>query len=109
MIRHPPPPTRTDTLFPYTTLFRSPETSGIMLLEKAVPCPALGAAHETDRPVCDPGQHDGGHGHIIFRQLALADIRSGKNDTIRVRDLDCRCGSIVLRRRHGTFRDDLLR
>src|SRR3546814_777112 len=86
-----------------------PETSGIMLLEKAFPCPALGAAHETDRPVCDPGQHDGGHGHIIFRQLALADIRSGKNDTIRVRDLDCRCGSIVLRRRHGTFRDDLLR
>src|SRR3546814_20911905 len=96
MIRRPPSSTRTDTLFPYTTLFRStiglfhitgertpavkfysahldasgdavsigdikirllfpiffpdlnmanmfPETSGIMLLKKAFPCPALGA------------------------------------------------------------------
>src|SRR3546814_13948842 len=31
MIRHPPRPTRTDTLFPYTTLFRSP--SGNRLCE----------------------------------------------------------------------------
>src|SRR3546814_9493522 len=28
MIRRPPIPTRTDTLFPYTTLFRSPRRSG---------------------------------------------------------------------------------
>src|SRR3546814_12965783 len=28
MIRRPPRSTRTDTLFPYTTLFRSPETRG---------------------------------------------------------------------------------
>src|SRR3546814_20177397 len=28
MIRRPPRSTRTDTLFPYTTLFRSPETAG---------------------------------------------------------------------------------
>src|SRR3546814_8922472 len=27
MIRRPPRPTRTDTLFPYTTLFRSPEVT----------------------------------------------------------------------------------
>src|SRR3546814_5291894 len=27
MIRRPPRPTRTDTLFPYTTLFRSPDPS----------------------------------------------------------------------------------
>src|SRR3546814_5802368 len=33
MIRRPPRSTRTDTLFPYTTLFRSPQT-GIR-----VPCP----------------------------------------------------------------------
>src|SRR3546814_10935614 len=29
MIRRPPRSTRTDTLFPYTTLFRSTETTGI--------------------------------------------------------------------------------
>src|SRR3546814_11419948 len=77
-----------------------PETSGIMILEKAFPCPALGAAHETDRPVCDPGQHDGGQGHIIFRRSALAALRSGKTDTIRVSDFDCRFGNMVLGSRH---------
>src|SRR3546814_3618244 len=30
MIRRPPRSTRTDTLFPYTTLFRSPEISRLM-------------------------------------------------------------------------------
>src|SRR3546814_8752576 len=35
MIRRPPRSTRTDTLFPYTTLFRSPE-------------PAVGDEHEHD-------------------------------------------------------------
>src|SRR3546814_15326605 len=29
MIRRPPRSTRTDTLFPYTTLFRSPERGGV--------------------------------------------------------------------------------
>src|SRR3546814_10364118 len=29
MIRRPPRSTRTDTLFPYTTLFRSPEAHGV--------------------------------------------------------------------------------
>src|SRR3546814_16213200 len=30
MIRRPPRSTRTDTLFPYTTLFRSPEKEGVV-------------------------------------------------------------------------------
>src|SRR3546814_7365374 len=30
MIRRPPRSTRTDTLFPYTTLFRSPSKSGVL-------------------------------------------------------------------------------
>src|SRR3546814_20191967 len=34
MIRRPPRSTRTDTLFPYTTLFRSPRLPGEMLLER---------------------------------------------------------------------------
>src|SRR3546814_10852713 len=31
MIRRPPIPTRTDTLFPYTTLFRSFESHGVVI------------------------------------------------------------------------------
>src|SRR3546814_19600165 len=31
MIRRPPRSTRTDTLFPYTTLFRSPEVVGVAI------------------------------------------------------------------------------
>src|SRR3546814_10812352 len=30
MIRQPPRSTRTDTLFPYTTLFRSPQSAGLV-------------------------------------------------------------------------------
>src|SRR3546814_4461775 len=31
MVRRPPSPTRTDTLFPYTTLFRSPNLAGVQI------------------------------------------------------------------------------
>src|SRR3546814_4288259 len=37
MIRRPPRSTRTDTLFPYTTLFRSTSSTGITLLTSARP------------------------------------------------------------------------
>src|SRR3546814_7864158 len=33
MIRRPPRSTRTDTLFPYTTLFRSPQLAGVDRVE----------------------------------------------------------------------------
>src|SRR3546814_5953649 len=51
MIRRPPRSTRTDTLFPYTTLFRSPDD-------------ALGAQH-----LCR-GEHEVGRGHA-FPELPL--------------------------------------
>src|SRR3546814_20357494 len=39
MIRRPPRSTRTDTLFPYTTLFRSSDTSrGAAMVEAALAC-----------------------------------------------------------------------
>src|SRR3546814_21028634 len=46
MIRAPPRSTRTDTLFPYTTLFRSPLT-GILVERPAVigDVPVVGARH----------------------------------------------------------------
>src|SRR3546814_17065332 len=47
MIRRPPRSTRTDTLFPYTTLFRSARNSPFRSLHGF--CPWLS---------CAPGQHD---------------------------------------------------
>src|SRR3546814_10263778 len=44
MIRRPPRPTRTDTLFPYTTLFRSPQSHS-----------ARGARHVSFREVRTTG------------------------------------------------------
>src|SRR3546814_4124801 len=71
MIRRPPRSTRTDTLFPYTTLFRSqsgvelPHTSHILItIAEEV---GQGASHglhadvaemlSIDNAVCAPGQH----------------------------------------------------
>src|SRR3546814_5709685 len=58
MIRRPPRSTRTDTLFPYTTLFRSKVGRGIERRRKEVL-----AGHE--------------HDHIIGRILELRLIRFG--------------------------------
>src|SRR3546814_5882688 len=47
MIRRPPRSTRTDTLFPYTTLFRSVDEAGVVhLADEAVGEPAGGQAAE---------------------------------------------------------------
>src|SRR3546814_16556267 len=51
MIRRPPRSTRTDTLFPYTSLFRSPVKNGkrdylIVLLQRHAPNTCRGAALE---------------------------------------------------------------
>src|SRR3546814_2618320 len=46
MIRRPPRSTRTDTLFPYTTLFRSPDG-----LDRCTDCPLVPAAHCFGRAV----------------------------------------------------------
>src|SRR3546814_3879095 len=46
MIRRPPRSTRTDTLFPYTTLFRS--------LHDARPRPSAARAYRTDREAIGP-------------------------------------------------------
>src|SRR3546814_17535994 len=46
MIRRPPRSTRTDTLFPYTTLFRSAKTKKLV----DVPCHSVLAAHLASLP-----------------------------------------------------------
>src|SRR3546814_18466228 len=52
MIRRPPRFTRTDTLFPYTTLFRSICRSGAVIHHRALPSPGspVESAGHTDRP-----------------------------------------------------------
>src|SRR3546814_12843006 len=69
MIRRPPRSTRTDTLFPYTTLFRSPpgfRDSGSVA--SRIPChprsrkPVLSTAPERDAPARDSARII----HIIF-------------------------------------------
>src|SRR3546814_11571850 len=53
MIRRPPRPTLTDTLFPYTTLFRSPGRA----LPAHLPVPPIPPPHDPsgDRPQAGPG------------------------------------------------------
>src|SRR3546814_3460323 len=53
MIRRPPRSTRTDTLFPYTTLFRS---------SALVPCPPCGSGHGRDA-VAVKGNRGHGRSH----------------------------------------------
>src|SRR3546814_15055209 len=73
MIRRPPRSTRTDTLFPYTTLFRS-------VRHKELPCgwKSLGAAearHRVTEPLCKALWNDEGHGVTIVRQPTRAGVR----------------------------------
>src|SRR6056297_3635747 len=49
MIRRPPRSPRTDTLFPYTTLFRSVNPREVGLVERDVDPPALFGLHLLDR------------------------------------------------------------
>src|SRR3546814_19407652 len=91
MIRRPPRSTRTDTLFPYTTLFRSQSSQACASNRPSQAGAAPGAAascagkavvHANDdsgRPGCDrdwfvepvvaapPGQNQSGHWHITQR------------------------------------------
>src|SRR3546814_13910413 len=72
MIRRPPRSTRTDTLFPYTTLFRSNTTGGLVHFISATPTADLS-----------------GYGNVTYgqdNQLTLEGAISGPlSDRVRVR------------------------
>src|SRR3546814_8781631 len=59
MIRRPPRSTRTDTLFPYTTLFRSLShgVSPLRLFEQAAQYAAHQLARDSARPAAGPAEH----------------------------------------------------
>src|SRR3546814_15488711 len=56
MIRRPPRSTRTDTLFPYTTLFRS---CTVQVFERGAPGAARGCCRDRARKGCRSGQTSG--------------------------------------------------
>src|SRR3546814_457560 len=60
MIRRPPRSTRTDTLFPYTTLFRSADYVGAAIRDRRITLIAIEAAvanqHAVKMTACDPGE-----------------------------------------------------
>src|SRR3546814_1293189 len=74
MLRRPPRSTRTDTLFPYTTLFRSPAPSSDAIGRRG-PARAADRPHRQDRgwrsSACTVG-----HGGIepVARRLAREDL-----------------------------------
>src|SRR3546814_1875639 len=61
MIRRPPRSTRTDTLFPYTTLFRSASGGERRIIPVAAHFRHRHRAHRGDRGGADTGDRDGRH------------------------------------------------
>src|SRR3546814_18387870 len=78
MIRRPPRSTRTDTLFPYTSLFRSPREEAVgrepCLLRPVRPCPDLQHPHEST----------GGIPLLRGREQRPADARGGAGSAAQV-------------------------
>src|SRR3546814_17602407 len=73
MIRRPPRSTRTDTLFPYTTLFRSEVDMGALDGEIAAALDQVLLQQELDRPqlVQDQGDLLAGRGGLVVGRLHL--------------------------------------
>src|SRR3546814_9965742 len=83
MIRRPPRSTRTDTLFPYTTLFRSPNGSGkstLLKLLAGIRRPTTGRVLFDGRPLAALPPRP------VAQRIALVEQRSETGDRITVRD-----------------------
>src|SRR3546814_4978232 len=82
MTRRPPRSTRTDTLFPYTTLFRSPPPGRMAGAAPSAPHQCCsGPTHQGSRPPCAvdtvlPGPASAGSGKDLFRSPPALQCRS---------------------------------
>src|SRR3546814_10710746 len=76
MIRRPPRSKRTDTLFPYTTLFRSWLSEPVGARERDTRMPRSGCLQQNDR---QPPEHHGRHREGSHEEPATQD-RRGKQD-----------------------------
>src|SRR3546814_7577717 len=81
MIRRPPRSTRTDTLFPYTTLFRSAVVAGAVIAELAVvvvpgaPQCAVGFDNQAVAFASGDGAHAVHHFHRCAALIVVADTQ----------------------------------
>src|SRR3546814_13095252 len=115
MIRRPPRATRTDTLLPYTTLFRSrPRAGGRQALSRRIPVRPAGDRNSADRLAADTARDHPEHpAEEIAARLWPALVRRGlapRGDHVRaggggVRRVTCgRVGLVGVgaRHTHGT-------
>src|SRR3546814_5308294 len=85
MIRRPPRSTRTDTLFPYTTLFRSPNgdrmksIAHLLLVSLLAFAPAMAAPRDTAAPATLPPGVAIASGHELATDAGLEILRQGGN------------------------------
>src|SRR3546814_1570015 len=96
MIRRPPRSTRTDTLFPYTTLFRSVADAqtgeSISLRERA--------EHDQVRVAVEPGAHVRSQGDVQVLEVRLIErdnhrARRGRQERLALTRLPHRAGRII--------------
>src|SRR3546814_20145400 len=87
MIRRPPRSTRTDTLFPYTTLFRSREVTGVRTgvgdMIKDESRDATGRGEDDEGKGCDDRSLCGKLDHCLDAGARRAGIRRGSAGTAR--------------------------
>src|SRR3546814_7397376 len=107
MIRRPPRSTRTDTLFPYTTLFRSPAPAiGIDPLEEEVVVDAPGrgadrvgmaeharrwvgfAQHQRLPRPCDAGLLEADQFTVVAEPVLVVEVDGGDHRNIGIDDVD---------------------
>src|SRR3546814_14537321 len=91
MIRRPPRSTRTDTLFPYTTLFRSSQSPALPLA--AAPThhrlPSMSTSEPQRRPAIRAVSFDD-VGEAIGRLLAIARSDTGQAARVEIGRASCR-------------------
>src|SRR3546814_17327225 len=75
MIRRPPRSTRTDTLFPYTTLFRSDRRNRTLQPRRLAPGGGGGGGHDERPPAADDGRTDALPAPSRHADLALLPLR----------------------------------
>src|SRR3546814_20390361 len=97
MIRRPPRSTRTDTLFPYTTLFRSSRHEGHNERDRHVPEDVRPQGHDRGEGIDDPADEavaPGSRGLAVRQTQLLLHLRPCQGAGCR-RDEPRRCGRLV--------------
>src|SRR3546814_11752751 len=101
MIRRPPRSTRTDTLFPYTTLFRSADGSGVLVGQRVADDPAdvIFAKHRRVE-IVRPGASSWGEKTVRRRRTGLRPDATARAPDVSVRPSP---RAVPAARRRGRF------